>query len=168
MKKMILIIFLIFGILNLSTKFVQADAKLNKELIKVAKEFIPSNSLLVSPEAPFSTQSIQEYDFNQDEQKELIITFKVKEEEQPSPSQFVAMVLKKEKEGWKKVWETKSQGVGLHFSGLADITGDGTKEYLFGRTIGASAGNELEIFKWKDNSLKKIADVPYHKIDLFT
>jgi hypothetical protein len=57
--------------------------------------------------------------------------------------------------------------VGLHFSGLADITGDGTKEYLFGRTIGASAGNELEIFKWKDNSLK-IADVPYHKIDLFT
>ncbi|MDM5188706.1 hypothetical protein QUF99_15690 [Bacillus sp. DX4.1] len=54
----------------------------------------------------------------------------------------------------------------MEFSGLADITGDGIKEYLFGVTIGAAAGNKPEIFQWNDNSFKKIADVPYHKIDI--
>jgi hypothetical protein len=155
-----------FVILNLSTKFVQADTEQKKEMIKIANEFIPPNSLLVSPEHPYFTQSIQEYDFNHDKQKELIITFEVKGKEQPSPSQFGAMVLKREKEDWKNVWETKGQGVGLGFSGLADITGDGTKEYLFARTIGAAAGSELGIFKWDNNSLRKIANVPYHRIDL--
>ena len=54
----------------------------------------------------------------------------------------------------------------MDFSGLADITGDGTKEYLFGVTIGADIGSELEVFQWVNNSFKKIADVPYHKIDI--
>jgi hypothetical protein len=51
---------------------------------------------------------------------------------------------------------------------LADITGDGTKEYLFGVTIGASAGNKFKIFKWKNNSLKKVADVSYHMMELLS
>lgn len=48
---------------------------------------------------------------------------------------------------------------------MVDITGDGTKEYLFGVTIGAAIGSELEILQWGDNSFKKIASIPYHKID---
>lgn len=166
MKWKMLIIFLMFGMLNLPTQFVHANGKLNTEMINIVKDFIQLNSVLKSPEKPFPTQSIQEYDFNKDGQKELIITFEVKENEQPSPSLFGAMVLKKGKEGWEKVWETKGQGVGLYFSGLADITGDGTKEYLFGRTMGASAGNILEIFQWNDHSLTKLAEVDHHKIDL--
>jgi hypothetical protein len=77
-------------------------------------------------------------------------------------------VLRKENERWKKVWETQAQGVGLDYSGVADITGDGIKEYLFGVTIGASAGNKLEIFKWNNNSLKMIAEVPYHMMELLS
>ncbi|MGE7187037.1 hypothetical protein ACQKKK_24635 [Peribacillus sp. NPDC006672] len=157
---------LLLATLNLSPIFVQADEKLNDELMKIVKEFTPSNALLVNPEKPFSTQSIQLYDFNHDEQKEIIATFEIKAKEQPNPSQFGVMVLKKVNDDWQKVWETKAQGVGLDFSGLADITGDGTKEYLFGVTIGAAAGNKLEIFQFSDNSFKNIADVLYHKIDL--
>ena len=54
----------------------------------------------------------------------------------------------------------------MDFSGLVDITGDGTKEFLFGVTIGADIGSELEVFQWVNNSFKKIADVPYHQIDI--
>lgn len=164
MKKIMQFISLLVT-LNLSPIFVQADEKLNEELMKV-KEFTPSNALLVSPEKPFSTPPIQLYDFNKNGQKEIIVTFEIKAKEHPSPSQFGVMVLKKVNNEWGKVWETKIQGVDLDFSGLADITGDGTKEYLFGVTIGAALGNKLEIFQWNDNTFKNIADVPYHEIDL--
>ncbi|MBA9026333.1 hypothetical protein [Peribacillus huizhouensis] len=166
MKKIILLFILIFGILNLSQIFVYADSEQNKEFIQIVKEFIPSNSLLVSPENPLSTQPIQQYDFNQDGQKEIIITYEIKAKDQPSPSQYGVILLKKEQKSWIKIWETEREAVGLHFSGFADITGDGINEYLFGWTIGASAGNQLEIFKWTDRSFKMIAKVPYHKLDL--
>ncbi|WP_340372165.1 hypothetical protein [Peribacillus sp. FSL E2-0218] len=153
---------LILVTLNLSPIFVHANENQEKDIMNIVKKFKPSNSLLVNPEKPFSTQPIQLYDFNHDGQKEIIATFEIKAKEQPNPSEFGVMVLKKV----NNVWETKAQGVGLDFSGLADITGDGTKEYLFGVSIGAAAGNKLEIFKWVNNSLKKIADVPYFEIDL--
>lgn len=162
--KIIQIILLSLGILNSSSIHIFANENQKENLMNIIKEFKPSNSLLVSPENPFSTQPIQLYDFNQDGQKEMIVTFQMKAKEQPS--QFGAMVLKKENNKWQKIWETKTQSVGLEFSGLADITGDGIKEYLFGVTIGAAAGNTLEIFQWNDNLFKKIADVPYHKMDI--
>ncbi|MCO0601359.1 hypothetical protein NGI46_29135 [Peribacillus butanolivorans] len=152
--------------LNLSPIFVHANENQEKDLMNIVKKFKPSNSLLVNPEKPFSTQPIQLYDFNHDGQKEIIATFEIKAKEQPSPSQYGVMVLKKVNNRWEKVWETKRQGVDLDFSGVADITGDGTKEYLFGVTIGAALGSKLEIFQWDDNSIKKIANVPYHEIDL--
>ncbi|MEH7462414.1 hypothetical protein V7166_10130 [Bacillus thuringiensis] len=162
--KIMQIILLSLGILNSSSILIFANENQKEDLMKIIKEFKPPNSLLVSPENPFSTQPIQLYDFNQDRQKEIIVTFQMKAKEQPS--QFGVMVLKKENNKWQKIWETKTQGVGLEFSGLADITGDGIKEYLFGVTIGAAAGNSLEIFQWYENSFKKIADVPYHKMDI--
>ncbi|MGG2027493.1 hypothetical protein AB1282_17485 [Gottfriedia sp. S16(2024)] len=157
---------LLFVALNLSPIFVLADEQPNKELMKIVKEFTPSNALLVTPKKPLYASSIQPYDFNQDGQKELIVTFKIKAKVQPSPSLYGVMVFKKINNEWEKVWETKIQGVDLDFSGLADITGDGVKEYLFGVTIGAAAGSNLEIFQWIDNSFKNIAEVPYHEVDL--
>ncbi|WLR57124.1 hypothetical protein LC048_09790 [Mesobacillus subterraneus] len=96
----------------------------------------------------------------------MIITFEIKAKEQPAASQYGVMVLTKVNNKWEKVWETIKQGVELDFSGLADITGEGIKEYLFGVSIGAALGNELEIFQWNDQTLQEIANVPYHKLDL--
>jgi hypothetical protein len=166
MKKILLNTVLAFIVLNLSPVYTDAHKNFNDDPLKIAKEFVPSNSSLVSPEEPVSTKPVQFYDFNKDGQKEIIITFEIKAKKQPSPSQFGAIILRKENEEWKKVWETKTQGVGLQYSGFADITGDGTKEYLFGVTMGAAAGNKLEIFKWVNNSLAKIANVHYHKMEL--
>ncbi len=168
MKKFLLFTILATVILNLSPIFTHAEEKLNKDLMKIIKEFVPPNSILVSPEEPKSTKPYQFYDFNQDGQEEIIITFEIKAKEQPNPSQYGVIVLRKENERWEKTWETQTQGVGLDFSGLADITGDGIKEYLFGVTIGAAIGNKLEIFKWNNNSLKMIAEVPYHMMELLS
>ncbi|WP_318508775.1 hypothetical protein [Bacillus sp. T3] len=165
MKKIILFTILVSVILPI---FTHSKEKSNKDLIKIINEFVPPNAILVSPEEPKLTKPYQFYDFNQDGQEEIIITFELKAKEQPNPSQYGVIVLRKENERWKKTWETQTQGVGLDYSGFADITGDGIKEYLFGITIGASAGNTLEIFKWNNNSLKIIAEVPYHMMDLLS
>jgi len=168
MKKILLLTVLVSVILNLSPIFTDAEEKLNKDLMEIINEFVPPNSILVSPEEPKSTKPYEFYDFNQDGLEEIIITFEIKAKEQPNPSQYGVIVLRKENERWEKTWETQTQGVGLDYSGVADITGDGIKEYLFGVTIGASAGNKLEIFKWNNNSLKMIAEVPYHMMELLS
>jgi hypothetical protein len=168
MKKILLFNVFASVILNLFPSFAQAEEILNKDLMKIINEFVPPNSLLVSPEEPKSTKPYQFYDFNQDGKEEIIITFEIKAKEQPNPSQYGVIVLRKENERWEKTWDTQTQGVGLDYSGVADITGDGIKEYLFGVTIGASAGNKLEILKWNNNSLKMIAEVPYHMMELLS
>jgi hypothetical protein len=168
MKKILLFTIFASVILNLLPTFTHAEEIVTKDLMKIINEFVPPNSILVSPEEPKSTKPYQFYDFNQDGQEEIIITFEIKAKEQPNPSQFGVIVLRKENERWKKTWETQTQGVGLDYSGVADITGDGIKEYLFAVTIGASAGNKLEIFKWKNNSLKMIAEVQYHMMNLLS
>lgn len=155
MKRILLFTILASMILSLSSVFTHAEEKSNKDLMKMINEFVPPNSILVSPEEPKTTKPYQFYDFNQDGQEEIIITFEIKAEVQPNPSQYGAIVLRKDHERWEKVWETQTQAVGLDYSGVADITGDGIKEYLFGAAIGASAGNDLEIFQWNNHSLKK-------------
>ncbi|MGG0657238.1 hypothetical protein [Rummeliibacillus pycnus] len=165
MKKIMLPTLLLLFAVSFSPIFVHASENQKEDLMKIVSRFMPSNASLISPENPSSALPIQLYDFDHDGQKEIIFTFKIKAKNQPSPSQFGSIVLKKDNADWRKVLETKIQGVDLDFSGLAYITGDGTKDYLFGVTIGAAAGSELEIYQWVDNSFKKIADVPYHKMD---
>lgn len=165
MKKLMLLTLLLLFVVSFSPIFVHANENQKEDLIKIVSRFMPSNASLISPENPPSTLPIQFYDFDHDGQKEIIFTFEIKAKNQPSPSQYRSIVLKKHNSDWRKIWETKIQGVDLDFSGLVDITGDGTKEYLFGVTIGAAIGSKLQVFQWIDNSFKKIADVPYHKID---
>ncbi|HKA56717.1 MAG TPA: hypothetical protein VKJ47_23990 [Candidatus Binatia bacterium] len=42
--------------------------------------------------------------------------------------------------------------------------GDGLPEVLTHRIIGASAGNELEVYSWKDDTLEKLASTGYHEL----
>jgi hypothetical protein len=142
----------------LNSSPVCAAGNRNNEIIH---EFLPAGSTLVSPEKPDSAKPYLFYDFDRDGREEIIFTYETK-----SNSQVGVIVLKKGNGGWRKIWETTTQGVGLQYSGLTDLTGDGTKEYLFGVMIGAAAGNNLEIFKWNKASFEKIADLPYHRFDL--
>ncbi len=167
MKRIVLIILTVLVSFNLSLSSIEAKENSNEYIITTINRFIPKNAVLVSPEEPKSIKPYQFYDFDQDGQEEIIITYEIKAKEQPNPSQYGVIVLRKENERWSKIWETQTLGVGLNYSGLVDLTGDGVKEYLFGVTIGALAGNKLEIFKWCNHSIKLIADVPYHMMDVF-
>jgi len=165
--KMTLIILLIFGGMNFSSILVRAEQIQGPSLMKMVENFKPPNATLIKADRPSSAKPIQFYDFNHDGQKELIITYEIKAKEQPSPSQFGVMILKKEKDGnWRKLFNDQVQGVDLDFSGLADITGNGVKDYLWGVTIGAPAGSQLKVIHWADTSFKEIEEEPYHKIDL--
>ncbi|OZM58714.1 hypothetical protein CIB95_03860 [Lottiidibacillus patelloidae] len=165
MKKILILTVIVIVLLNIP-KHISNAVKNDKDLTTVVNESLPSNSTLIRPEQPLSTKPFQLYDLNNDGIDEVIVNYKLKTKEQPS--QFGAIVLKKENDEWENIWETKSQGVVLDYSGLADITRDGTKEYVFGVTIGASAGSHLYIYKWVNNSLKKVADVNYHKMEIIS
>lgn len=138
----------------------------DEDLYKIVNDFIPENVSLISPDNRKFAGLLHLYDFDQDGINEIVFNYVQKAIEQPSPSLYGAIIIRKENGKWKKIWETKAIAVGLDYSGLADLTGDGTKEYLFGVTIGASAGNKLEIFKWANDSLKEIAEIPYHMMEL--
>lgn len=156
---------LVFIVLNFSCELVNAEMDLDNEYKEVIKEFLPKNAELIEPKSSKQTQPIQQYDFDKDGQSELVVTYK----EMGEPNRLKAMVLKKEIEQWKKVWGETGEGFDIHLSTLTDITGDGTKEYIIGWMIGASAGNKLEILQWQDNTFKKIYDYSfYHKIDTIT
>lgn len=136
-----------------------------KDPAGIAEEFLPANSELVKAEEPADTKAILRYDFDKDGQDELVVTFN----EKNGTDQLKAMVLKMESGQWKKVWEAAGEGFDIHYSGLTDIDGDGVKEYLLGWMIGASAGNELEIFQWQNSTLHKLNDsIPYHKLETIT
>lgn len=66
MKKIMLFSLLGFVILNISPIFGNAEEEHNEDPMKIIKEFLPSKSLLVSPEEPVSTKPFQLYDFDQD------------------------------------------------------------------------------------------------------
>jgi hypothetical protein len=62
-------------------------------------------------------------------------------------------------------WENSDQGAMFDpMSGIWDINGDGKKEIVAFRWIGASAGGTLNIFAWDGRSLKKVS--PEWNIDI--
>ncbi|PFK66601.1 hypothetical protein COJ21_24480, partial [Priestia megaterium] len=112
--KMTLIILLIFGGMNFSSILVRAEKIQGPSLMKMVENFKPPNATLIKADRPSSAKPIQFYDFNHDGQKELIITYEIKAKEQPSPSQFGVMILKREKDGnWRKLFNDQVQGVDL-------------------------------------------------------
>jgi bla regulator protein BlaR1 len=92
MRKIIFLTLMTFVLLNLTAMVANAEVEHDKDIINVINEFIPSNSSLISPEHPVSTRPFQLYDFNHDGNDEVIINYKLKAKEQPSPSQFGAIV----------------------------------------------------------------------------
>lgn len=60
-------------------------------------DFLPKEAILVVPEEPKGTEAVQFYDFDQDGTDEAIVTYELKAKEQPAPSQFGVIVLKKKR-----------------------------------------------------------------------
>lgn len=154
------------GNLHEETSVLIDDVDETESIVEVITEFLPPNSSLVSPENPKNIDAIQFYDFDKDGEAEVIATYERKSDIEPSPSQYGVIVLQKASEGWQKIWEKQTEGVGFVYSELVDVTTDGVKEFLFGVTIGASVGHQLEIFKWENKKLQPIFDIYYHQFEI--
>jgi hypothetical protein len=132
-------------------------------LYETVKELLPAEAEFIKPNTPESVSSIQVYDFNQDGQQEMMVTYRL----QNGLGKLHALLLKKEGTQWKKVWETTSEGFDIEYSGFEDITGDGIGEFVIAWGIGASAGNKLEIYRWEEGTLKKIIEPRFfHRMEL--
>ena len=154
-----------------------------EELKRIAQQFLPAGAVfLTSAPAPApppalpapglsapppsekaapvakGRELIQAADLNADGRPEIIAGYRV------SQGSVGVMVLQK-KDKWTKVWQDEGKGYNLERLQLADVTGDGRDELLIGWTIGASAGNGLDILAWQGDGLKQIARTGYHRLE---
>src|SRR5690606_19657576 len=104
----------------------------------------PSGAKLLVPHHPEGAKDISFHDLNGDGENEAIIVY---EETIQNQRELWAALLKEENGQWKIIWKTKGLGYEIDYIGFADITGDGKSEVLLGWTLGASAGNGLDIYK---------------------
>lgn len=142
------------------------EAKEKELAVEDVEKFLPENAVLAKARHPENVQAVQRADLDKDGIREVVATYEIKAEEEPGPSTAGVIVIKKKAEKWEKVWEKEAQGAGLDFALLVDVTGDGTEELLFGVTIGASAGNQLEIFQWKSDKFAPMTEMFYHELEI--
>jgi hypothetical protein len=160
-KVWLLIIFLLVFIQPLRTT--SAAKKETQPLYETVKELLSTEAEFIKPNTPDSVSSIQVYDFDQDGQQEMMVTYRLEN----GLGKLHALLLKKEGNQWKKIWETTSEGFDIEYAGFVDITGDGVGEFVIAWGIGASAGNKLEIYRWEENTLKRIIEPRFfHRMEL--
>ncbi|MCR4430931.1 MAG: tetratricopeptide repeat protein [Tepidanaerobacteraceae bacterium] len=143
-------------------RVVSARAEINGDIIATAQEYLPPGAKLAAPSGTDTAIFEKDLDFSPDGKSEILVTYKVGD----NPPEIGAYVLRQKDGKWQKVWQQQGFGYALDHVGFANLCGDFKPEVLIGGTIGASAGNGLDIFSWQDGTLKKIASMGYHKLDV--
>ncbi|HHW01432.1 MAG TPA: tetratricopeptide repeat protein [Thermoanaerobacterales bacterium] len=143
-------------------RVVSARAEADGDIITTAQEYLPPGAKLAAPSGTDTAIFEKDLDFSPDGKSEILVTYKVGD----NPPEIGAYVLRQKDGKWQKVWQQQGFGYALDYVGFANLCGDFKPEILIGGTIGASAGNGLDIFSWQDGTLKKIASMGYHKLDV--
>jgi bla regulator protein BlaR1 len=112
---------------------------------------------------------VESDDLNGDQIPEFIASYKVESLQHNE----VGVIVVQQRDGrWEKLWGSNISWGNSALEGsydlrveAADLTADGLPEVLIHRLIGCSAGNELEVYGWRDDTMKKLASVGYHKLD---
>lgn len=138
----------------------QAGAQEEKdlELNNYVQKLLPAGAKLAVPAYPAGAKAIQKADVDGDGKEEVVVTYSIGS----NPAQLKVSVFKEDKE----VWTYDGQGYGLDCFSITDLTGDKKPELLLGWTVGASAGNGLDIFTWDHNTLKRVTGIGYHKLEI--
>ncbi len=138
----------------------QAGAQEEKDLAltNYVQKLLPAGAKLVVPAYPAGAKAIQQADVDGDGKEEVVVTYSIGS----NPAQLKVSVFKEDKE----VWTYDGQGYGLDCFSITDLTGDKKPELLLGWTVGASAGNGLDIFTWDQNTMKRLTGIGYHKLEI--
>lgn len=132
-----------------------------QNIFTIAIRNLPKGTALSVPNGPVGTDSVIAADIDGDGQDEIIVLYRSLN----NPNQVGTFILKKGKKYWEKVFAKKGTGYEISWASVADLTGDGKNEVLFGWQAGVSAGNTLEIYSWKKNGLERIDELNYHELE---
>lgn len=130
----------------------------------IVQPFLPPGASLITPSQPTGASAIQSIDINFDGIDEMVVSYKHK----GTPGEVGVILLTKMDKDWEIHWQAEGLGYDISYASFADLTGDAMPEILIGWTIGASAGNNLDVYQWNENNVEKIAGTAYHKLDVFT
>lgn len=140
----------------------ESRTQTDTELIKLVNKYLPEGAVLVSPASQKGVEAIQKVDLNQDGKDEVLATYKVGN----NPGQVGAFLLMKNDQQWKKVWEENNFGYELDRACFMDLDADSRPEFLFASLVGVSAGNEMEILTWHNNTMIRQAASSYNKLEI--
>ncbi|HEV8716975.1 MAG TPA: VCBS repeat-containing protein [Candidatus Binatia bacterium] len=116
----------------------------------IVQSFLPQEAQL---------RTVESADLDGDQTPEIVASYKL-------PSEQVIIVLQQKDGHWEKVWEQKGPEEFTLSVNVADLTGDGRPELLLDWVTGyMSAGNDLDVYGWRDGTMKKFASIGYHKLE---
>lgn len=124
--------------------------------MKEVMDYLPAGAKLEDVDGV----SVFPVNVDSDQTPEYLATYRFDE------STVGAFLLKRSGGSYKIVWTDVGKGYGFDTVKIADVTGDGLADILIGWTIGASAGNALDVFTWRSNSLQNIYRTSYHRMDV--
>lgn len=102
------------------------DGQVRDDYEDIIERFIPENATLLTPERPSYTKELHLTDLDGDSTKELIASFKLKDE-------IRTVILKKRNDEWYKASEISSPGYQvLNYRDAVDISGTGKRHLLLG------------------------------------
>lgn len=127
------------------------------ELTKYVQNLLPAGAKLVEPANPAGAKAVQKGDLDGDSQDEVVAVYSIG----ANPSQLKVAVFKE-----KEVWTYEGSGYALDWFSFSDVTGDKQPELLLGWTVGASAGQGLDIFTWDAKTMKRLTSMGYHKLEV--
>lgn len=126
----------------------------------VIRDFLPTGSKPLKPRYPAASKDIEFADLDGDAQNELITSYAINNE-------IRTIVLKKQPNGWKKISEIITPAhQGMHYRGVANITGDGRKKQLLVATLSRENIPILHGYSLDGNTAHKLFEHKSHRFQI--
>jgi hypothetical protein len=134
---------------------------INDDVKSEVLKALPSGAILITSKRNDGANELRFQDFDGDGSQEAFVIY---EEMVSNQKVLWASVLKKYADEWVFIWKERGAGYEIDYADLNDITGNGQSEILLGWTLGASAGNGLDIYGWNPDhkDFELVAKTSYH------
>ncbi len=145
---------------NLRSTLVQGSKKpAGIDYDSIINSFLPADAEISTPEFPVSSQRYQILDLDADSHKEIIVSYKQREE-------ITTMILKEKSGSWHKVAKISHPGYTiLHYRDVATLSDEGRKQLLIGLT-GNGLDPSLFGYSMENNDMRTLFNRSYHRLEL--